>query len=88
METVSGTAAHTEGSAMTHTNEIPSDDQVLATLRVVGSMRASVLLKALIDAGYDRDDSQRAIRRCMNRDLIRLGANLALEPTSEMAEAA
>lgn len=73
---------------MAHDNEIPDDAAVLAVLCQVGRMRAAVLLNALINEGYDRDDSQRAIRRCLNRDLIRLGSDLALEPTREMAEAA
>lgn len=59
-------------------HEIPSDGVVCATLGKMDKPTARALVEALIEAGYNSRDSQRAIQRCLDRGKIELGSGLRL----------
>lgn len=60
-------------------HEIPSDATVCAVLHKMGTPTARALVEALIEAGYNSRDSQRAIQRCLDRGKIQLGSGLRLQ---------
>jgi hypothetical protein len=63
-------------------HEIPADSVVCATLGKMDRPTARALVEALIAAGYNSRDSQRAIQRCLDRGKIQLGAGLRLQLSS------
>ena len=67
--------------------EIPSDDQVVAALQVLGNgITARVLCKALIDDGHPVQQSQIAIQRAAERGRILVNDDWTLSlPQEAMA---
>ena len=61
--------------------EIPSDDEVLALLIVIGNrVSARELCEKLVDAGHPRGQSQIAIQRAAERGKITINEDLSLSP--------
>lgn len=64
---------------MAHDREIPSDEEVCATLARMEPTTARALVEELGKANHSSRDSQRAVQRCLDRGKIQLGAGLRLE---------
>lgn len=64
----------------------PTNNDVLAMLRVMGSSGSGTRLLAFLKAeGFDGRETQRVIQRCLDQGLISLGRNLRLsieDPTN------
>lgn len=68
--------------------EIPSDHQVVATLRDLGGTATALdLCERLVRDGHPRRDSQLAIQRAAERGLIAIGSGWRLSIVREEAAA-
>lgn len=79
---------HTAADEVIMAIEIPSDDQVVATLANLGnSVTARALCKALVDEGHPVQESQIAIQRAAERGRIQIHDDWTLSVVPEAVAA-
>lgn len=74
---------------MSYVNEVPSDDEVIATLREMGGQTdALALCKSLMQKGHPELQSQLAIQRAAERGKLKVERDWTLSLQSDHAIAA